>query len=228
MRVAAALDLKPASGSDGHIVDAHLVATIDRYGVPLPVYLIRTPDDDLFCAALLRVAAASRQHPSIVLTPTPRRQSVLRLLGPAAANVSVLAMSELFAFFAPGALAPTRPVAPVLEGALTFARGEPPQRDEVQDRQCVVYRGVVHKCDLNEREFRFLRVVLGRTEIPLLEMVHKSGGLIIKRRYGAHERNNVSRFLSQLNQKLLDATPSVPFIYRLPKGSDVVVCDVDG
>lgn len=229
LRVAAALDLKPASGSDDHIVDAHLVATIDRYGIPLPVYLIRTPDDDLFGAALLRVAAASRQHPSIVLTPTPRRQSVLRLLGPAAANISVLAMSELFAFFAPGALAPLRPVGPVLESALAFARGEPPLRDGVRDRQCIIHNGSTHACDLSDRELGFLQAVWGRDEIRLDEMIHPTSGLIAKARFmnTPRQRNNISRFLNPLNEKLLAAKPRIPFQYRLPKASDVVVRHVE-
>jgi hypothetical protein len=229
LRVAAALDLTPGSGADDHIVDAHLVATIDRHGVPLPVYLIRTHEDDLFAAALLRVAAAARQHPSIVLTPTPRRQGDLRLLGPAAANVSVLAMSELFAFVAPGVLAPTKPVGPVLANALAFARGEPPQPDGVRDRQCVIYNGTTHACDLSDREFVFLQAAWGRHEIRLDEMIHPTSGLITKARFmnTPRQRNNISRFLSPLNDKLLAAKPRLPFQYRLPKASDVVVRDVE-
>ena len=225
-RIAVALELTPAPEPEGEGIDAYLVTTYSYRGLPCPIFLVLAAEEDHFDAAVASVCSGT--VPAVILTPTTRRLSRILRNSIASRGVAVVAMSDIFVVTDRGVLVCTRPVTQLLPSAASRAAGESLPHDGVRDRTCIVVNGVEHRCDLTEREVKFLRAAWDRDEIPLVEMVHPRNGLISKKRFNnsRQHRNLVSRFLKELNPKLqLDAKPPLRLGFALPVRSDSVVRD---
>jgi hypothetical protein len=223
--IAAALDL--ATGEDdGGMDHVHVAGTYEFRGLRCPVCLILTADDNAFIRAV--AALAAQNLPTLVLTPTPRRLPAAFKDAAATGILTTAALSDNFVIAESGAWVCTRPPGQLLLRAFAQASGEPPPRDGVRDRNCVIFNGIEHKVELTGREERFLKAAWDGNEIRLDVMIHPKHGLISPKYFNnsrAH-RNLVSRFLKDLNRKLqLESTPTLSLSFSLPPRSDAVVRD---
>lgn len=119
---------------------------------------------------------------------------------------------------------------PIKAVAAPMSDGDLPSADGIFGRTRLVWQGVEHVVDLTEREARFLRETWNSDEVRLDQMIHPRDGLIALARFNnsRQKRNQVSRFLKELNHKLsFNSTPRVPFTFFLPIRSDAVVCQRD-
>lgn len=225
-RIALALGVTPSPKCQSAIPAAYLVGSFERKGQRHPVYLIITTDEDRGLQAIATIVA--RAEAAIVLLPDQRHVDILLRKDAATRGVALMALSDILAIADDGVLIPTQAPALIMATAAGRANDEPEIRDGVRDRHCIIINGVEHRCDLTQREFEFLKVAWDRTEVRLDEMLHINHGLIAKTRFNnsRHHRNQISRFLTALNTKLVDSKPPVARSYCLPKSSDTVVRNI--
>lgn len=225
-RIAVAMGMTPTQAGDGDIVDAYLIAQYTHRGLPCPVYLVLTAEEEKFAAAVVSIVLGTT--PAVIFTPTARRAGHL-LNGPLPSNgVSLVALCDTFAIADGGVLVCNCSPSQLLPDAATRASRAPLQQDGVRDHTCIILGGVEHGVDLTEREMAFLRAAWDRDEVPLDELIHPKHGLISTKRFNnsPQNRNLISRFLKDLNFKLQrKARPQMLFGFTLPVRSMSVVRD---
>ena len=113
--------------------------------------------------------------------------------------------------------------------ALTLRLGltRPPQDDRpdgVYGPRAIVFDGQQHDCDLTGQHQRFLALALSQREIPIEHLMFKGKNAVWNDRYIRRDdkRNKVSRLLTALNKRLLDAEPPCRIQFHLEKHSDLV------
>lgn len=102
-----------------------------------------------------------------------------------------------------------------------------PRTDGVYPPRTIVYRGVVHDCELTSQEVRFLNVALMNQETDIGALMHSGHAAIWHEPYTKSKRNKISQFLTRVNAKLLSASPPLRVTFTLRRGM-TFVSRVDG
>jgi len=102
-----------------------------------------------------------------------------------------------------------------------------PRPDGVYPPRTIVYRGVEYDCELTRQEMTFLTLALTNVETDIGTLMHRGKNAVWRSPYTATKakRNKVSRLLTRLNAKLLDASPSLQVTFSMRRGTPFLTRD---
>lgn len=219
-----ALDIRPASVTTGPTTCLRLIGEVRVNDLVYRVFVAQNMLSQSF-ADVVRMAQAREVAPIIVLTLNAHQMSDAISEKLSSQKIFCVDIYKHVSFTAEHMCRTTATLKAIFTSLYHAHTGDRSRGDGYYPPDTLQYLGHVYKCRLSRREQAFINGEIDRDSIPVDYFFNPQDGLIEKRRSvnNARQRNALSKFLSDLNNKLSGAKLPATLRFKLPRNSDHVV-----